>query len=122
MTGKAMKKVEFKKRNNPKKGIKRLSIIQKTNDRECSTTVQKSFLYHVVKAEKEEANVEAPEIYIRKTFDTKKGIERFDFKVKGHFYMTHNRWFLKVNFHHKLNINIVWKKNFSPKKSAVLTK
>lgn len=116
-----MKRVRFKKLNNTDRGRKFMSIKTLTEDKECTTNVRKRFLYNVERVEEPDANVQPPEIFINKFFDSQFKVEKFSFQVIGCFYMTHKRKYLKVNFHHALNIRIDWKnKNFSPKKSAVL--
>jgi hypothetical protein len=84
--------------------------------------VRKSFVYIVSPVDEIEANVRAPEIDIKKSFDTKKREEKFSFRVKGEFSITQGRRQFKVDFCHTLKIDIIWKgKIFSPKKSATLT-
>ena len=64
----------------------------------------------------------APVVFIRKSFDSKKGVEEFGFHVKGYFLVDHEDTLMKVLFYHTLDIKIKWKaKNFSPKKSDSLT-
>lgn len=117
-----MKKILFKKRIDINKRMKTFSIYSKTEDHECKTDVRKGFAYAVDVAKEARPQCKAPLVFIRKSFDTKKGIEGFSFHVKGHFYVTHNRTLMRVRFHHTLDIEIKWKvKNFSPKKSASLT-
>ena len=117
-----MKNVIFKRMSDVKRGRKELSICSRSEDQDSKTQVRKSFIYNVARTEDIAPQVVAPEIFIHKEMDTKKKIEKFSFEVKGCFYMSHNRILLKVNFHHTLNIKIIWKKEiFSPKKSAVLT-
>ncbi|HLF17668.1 MAG TPA: hypothetical protein VI749_02095 [Candidatus Omnitrophota bacterium] len=117
-----MKEVLLKRHCDPKHGMKRLSILQTNEEKECTTKVYKSFRYHVTKTETMEEQVAAPEIFITKNFDTKKGIERFTFTVHGMFYIKYHREILKVNFQHTLKIQIQWQTEiFSPKKSETLT-
>ena len=117
-----MKKVLFRKRINLKKRIKTFSIYSRTEDHECKTQVRKGFAYAVDWAKEDKPESKPPLIFIRKSFDTKKGIEAFSFHVKGYFYVTHKRELMRVRFHHTLDIEIKWKvKDFSPKKSASLT-
>lgn len=118
-----MKEILYKKTNNLEKGIKALAISSKTDNGDSLTEVKKSFSYHVSQVDQASEGNETPQIYITKSFDSKTQTEKFNFQVQGSFIMTQNRFFLKVNFHHTLDIQILWKnKDFSPKKSAVLTK
>ena len=120
---KIMKNIIFKKNIDAEDKTKSLSIIQKFEDKECKTEIQKSFRYAVSSAEINAPQVCEPQIYIIKSFDSKKKDEMFNFQVVGSFYITHIRLLWKVEFHHTLDIKIHWKeKIFSPKKSEVLTK
>ncbi len=117
-----MKKIFFKKLMNPKEKTKTVFISSQTEDKECKTNMRKNFEYKVSRADKVDLNLEAPQVHIRKSFDTKKRIEKFCLRVDGKFYMKHERVTLKVDFCHALNIEIRWKtKAFSPKKSEILT-
>ena len=118
-----MKNITFKKSLNPQDRTKALSIEQKFEDTECKTKVLKNFFYSVTETKEVAPQVCEPHIYITKQLDTKKQLETFRFNVKGHFYITHNRMLMTINFEHVLDIQINWKtKHFSPKKSVVLTK
>lgn len=117
-----MKQIIYKKKTNLEKRLKTFSVIQEMDEKESITKIKKSFSYHIVAAENSQPVTEEPEVSIKKQFDSEKQIEQFSFRVKGYFYMTHNRMFIKVYFRHNLNIRIVWKtKVFSPKKSEILT-
>lgn len=117
-----MKKILYKRNKNVKKGTKCFSISQKTEDKECVTLIKKNFMYKVSPSKDLNPKVEPPRIDIVKGFDTKKKVEKFEFNVKGCFYMMHERMLVKVSFQHSLKIKLVWKsKIFSPKKSAILT-
>lgn len=117
-----MKEILFKKSNDLEKRAKEILISNQTEDKDCTTQVKKRFTYHLEPTDKVSPQPQAPQIHIKKTFDTQKRVERFNFQVKGNFYMTYNRLLLKVYFQHTLDIEILWKvKIFSPKKSAVLT-
>ena len=117
-----MKKVFFKKMLDSKEGLKSVLISSQTEDRECITNMRKSFEYKVSKAGKIDLNLGAPEVYIRKVFDTKRNIEKFYLKVIGKFYMKNKGVTVSVDFCHSLNIDIQWKiKLFSQKKSEILT-
>ena len=116
-----MKKILYKRRKNEKKRNKNLSICTFSEDKECFTRVHKSFQYHVSLTQAVNPKVETPQIFIKKHFDSKRKMEKFRFEVVGSFYMTHKRMLVKVDFNHTLNIRIIWKKDFSPKKSEALT-
>ena len=118
-----MKNILFKKRLNPKKRMKSLSVTQRTEEKDCITRVRKSFLYFVTKSQEKNPQLEPPVVHIHKSFDSKRGIERFRFQVKGKFFVTALEQLWDVHFQHTLKILISWKtKVFSPKnKSEILT-
>lgn len=117
-----MKKVLFESQIDLEKKKKDFSIYSRSEDKQCKTQVHKSFTYVVAQAKEENPEAKAPVVFIQKTFDTKKGVEGFNFHVKGYFHIHHNDVLLKVFFHHNLDIKIKWKiKDFSPQKSASLT-
>ena len=116
-----MRNIVYKKKQSIEHRRKLISIAENSEDKECKTYVRKSFVYIVSKAETA-GEVNAPEIFIKKRFDTKSLVERFSFRVKGSFYLTREQSLFKVDFCHTLRINILWKsKIFSPKKSVTLT-
>ena len=117
-----MKRVLFESQIDLEKKRKSFSIYSRTEDKQCKTQIQKSFTYVVARAKESNPRMKAPLVFIHKSLDTKKGIEEFSFHVKGFFHISHNDVFMKVLFHHTLDIRIRWKANdFSPKKSASLT-
>jgi hypothetical protein len=117
-----MKEILYKKRQSLKYRRKIIAIDEHNEDNDCRTHVRKSFAYIVTMANPAEGALSAPEIHIKKNFDSKAQTEKFSFRVKGAFYMEKDRYVLKVNFCHTLKIDIYWKnKVFSPKKSATLT-
>jgi len=112
----------FKKVNDPDKGRKSLTIRHRTMDKDSVTIVKKTFTYVVQEVKEMKQKIAAPQVNIIKVFDTKKNIEKFSFKVKGYFYLTHKNILFKICFKHDLKIQIEWKsKVFSPKKSVALT-
>jgi len=117
-----MKKILFRKLMDIEKGTKAFSITQKNEDKDCITHVRKSFVYQLCECEKVNPEIKPPEIHMRKSLNTKKGLEKCHLEVKGAFFVTSKRLLMKVNFQHSLDIQILWKtKIFSPKKSEVLT-
>lgn len=100
---------------------KAISVSESSEDKECKTYVRKNFVYIVSPEVQPEEDISQPDIFIKKSYDTKTKEERFSFRVKGSFYITRERSIYKVSFCHSLNINIAWKaKIFSPK-SVTLT-
>jgi len=122
LRGDPMKDVLFESQIDLENRKKNFSICSKTEDKVCRTQVQKSFAYVVDRADETMPAAKAPVVFIRKAFDSKKGIEEFGFHVRGFFHVNLNDTLMKVIFHHTLDIKIKWKtKNFSPKKSESLT-
>jgi len=117
-----MKQMIFKRLHNPAKRRKVVVITSHTEDTQCKTMVRKSFAYKVTTVDGALAPVAEPNIFIHKKYDTKKRVERFNFRVKGGFYLTRERTCVRVDFHHALTIAVTWKaKMISPKQSEVLT-
>ena len=117
-----MKKILFKKRIDLDKRVKTFSIYSQAEDKECKTRVRKGFAYTIDRSREDRPIAKPPLVFIKKSLDTKKGIESFSFHVKGNFYINHNRRLMRVRFHHTLDIEINWKvKNFSPHESESLT-
>lgn len=117
-----MKTIEYKKRHSVKYRRKIISINEHNEDKDCKTRVHKSFVYVVQDVPHIQEVLPEPQVYIRKTVNTKSQEEHFAFKVKGSFYMNRGRAIYKVNFCHALRILIIWKhKVFSPQKSETLT-
>ena len=100
---------------------KAISVSESSEDKECKTYVRKNFVYIVSPDVDAQEEIAQPDIFIKKSYDSKTKEERFSFRVKGSFFITRERAFYKVSFCHSLNINITWKvKIFSPK-SVTLT-
>ena len=111
-----MKELLHKRRRNLGRGTKLITINSRIEDKESRTRVRKSFLYRVTKSEKAKAAATAPEIFIRKSFDTLQRIEKFCFQIKGSFYTTNGDVVARVYFHHCLNVQIAWKDLHLPPK------
>ena len=111
-----MKEILHKRRRNLGRGTKLITINSRTEDKESRTRVRKSFLYHVTKSEQMKVAVTAPEIFIRKSFDTLNKIEKFCFQIKGRFFTTNGDVVARVYFHHCLNVQISWKDFTLPQK------
>ena len=117
-----MKQMVFKRLNNRTKRRKAVVITSCAEDKNSKTIVRKSFAYKVSEINGTMSPIAEPNIFINKIYDTKKRMERFNFRVKGGFYLTRERAYVRVDFHHALTIEIHWKaKMVSPKQSEVLT-
>lgn len=112
--GRPMKEVLHRKRCDVDKGMKLITISSRASDQEGQTRVRKSFLYNVWRAQTMDMPVHPPQIYIHKSFDTKRHLERFSFQVKGSFYTTDKTVLVRVYFHHSLHVQILWKEPFLP--------
>ena len=117
-----MRRILYKKMTSLLNRSKAVSVSETSEDKECKTYVRKNFVYIVTPdVEPQGEEISPPDIYIKKSFDSKTKEERFSFRVKGSFFITRERAIYKVSFCHSLSINISWKlKVFSPK-SVTLT-
>ena len=117
-----MRKILYKKKQSIPHRRKCITIDEKAEDKDCKTHVRKNFIYIVRKIKKTQKKFAEPEVYIKKTFDSKSCVEGFSFRVKGSFNINRVRNTFNVDFCHTLKIDIKWKnKTFSPNKSATLT-
>ncbi len=104
-----MKELLHRRYRDLHKGQKLITINSRTQDKESTTRVRKSFLYRVTRAPDKNVVANAPEIYIRKSFDTEQRKEKFTFQIKGNFYTTNGGIVARVYFHHCLNVQILWR-------------
>ncbi|HBO97633.1 MAG TPA: hypothetical protein DE315_08915 [Candidatus Omnitrophica bacterium] len=111
-----MKEILHKRRRDLGRGTKLITINSRIEDKESRTRVRKSFLYHVTRSEEAKVAVNAPEIFIRKSFDTLNKIEKFCFQIKGSFFTTNGEVVARVYFHHCLNVQVSWKDFNLPQK------
>ena len=117
-----MREILYKKKQSLKSRRKMISLSERAEDQECKTYVRKSFIYFVTKVTDLNQSLSQPEVFVKKSYNSKTKTETFSFRVKGNFYMTRDRVNLKVKFCHSLRINIFWKtQGISPKKSVTLT-
>ena len=117
----AMKEVLHKERDTLNHRGKIISIEEHGEDSECSTNIRKNFIYILIPADCQPAEVAQPRIRIKKSFDTKSRDERFAFRIKGAFYLNRDRRLWKVLYCHSLKILLHWKsKVYSPKKSVTM--
>ena len=116
-----MRELLYEHQLDPDKRIKVFSIDSRAEDKKCKTRILKSFKYMVDWAKESKPLKKAPQVFIRKSFDTKRGIESFSFHVKGYFFITQNDELMKVRFNHTLDITIRWKaKSLSPNETVSL--
>lgn len=99
---------------------KKIIIRELGEDDQCQTTVKKTFVFLAEPTMSSEDPGE-PQVTIRKSFDSVSRCEKFSFRVKGFFYVNHQRHLVKMNYCHTLKIQLRWKsKTTSPKKSVTL--
>ncbi len=97
-----------------------IMIHEHSQDKECSSEVAKNFIYLAEEADREE-DLHAPQVHIRKSFDSLNRDEKFTMRVKGFFYVNRNRRLIKVCYYHTLKILLHWKSAIiSPKKSVTM--
>ena len=116
-----MKQVLHKSRVAFGNRVKITKIAERSQDKDCATSVRKTFVYVLSRVTDETQKLPDPQIKIRKSFDTKTRDEKFAFRIKGSIYVNHNRRLIRVDYCHTLRIHLRWKtKVFSPKKSATI--
>ena len=97
-----------------------ITLREHAEEKDCVTDVRKNFIYVATEAQSEEKQP-APQVHIAKSFDSVRRDEKFSFRVKGFFYVNHNRRLMKVAYCHTLKINLHWKiKASSPKKTVTM--
>ena len=116
-----MRRILYKKMTSLHNRSKAISVAEASEDKECKTYVKKSFVYLVTPEANVNETASAPEIYIKKSYDTRTKEERFSFRVKGLFYINRDHVYFKVHFSHSLNIHITWKPKVISHKSATLS-
>ena len=85
-----------------------ITLREHAEEKECVTDVRKNFIYVATEAQFEEEQ-SVPRVHIKKFFDSVSRDEKFSFRVKGFFYVNHNRRLMKVDYCHTLRINLHWK-------------
>ncbi len=116
-----MKQVLHKSRVAFGNRVKMTKIAERSEDKDCATSVRKTFVYVLSQVVDETQKLPDPQIKIRKSFDTKTRDEKFSFRIKGSSYVNHNRRLIRVDYCHTLRIHLKWKtKVFSPKKSVTM--
>ncbi|MBI3601420.1 MAG: hypothetical protein HY209_00775 [Candidatus Omnitrophica bacterium] len=97
-----------------------ITIHEHAQDKECISDVCKNFIYLAQETDHEDA-LHAPQVHIRKFFDSLNRDEKFSMRVKGFFYVNRNRRLIKVCYYHTLKILLHWKSAIiSPKKSVTM--
>src|SRR5689334_15825457 len=87
---------------------KRIVIQEHSQDKQCISDVRKNFLYLAQEVDHEE-DPKAPEVHVRKSFDSLNRTEKFIMQVKGSFYINRNRRLVKIVYYHTLKILLHWK-------------
>jgi hypothetical protein len=97
-----------------------ITLREHAEEKECVTDVRKNFIYVATEVQSEEKQL-IPQVHIAKSFDCVLRDEKFSFRVKGAFYVNHNRRLIKVAYCHTLRINLHWKvKASTPKKTVTM--
>ena len=102
-----MREILYKNLTSAKKGRRAISVCERSQSKDCSTRVQRTFVYVIRSGVLSRKELSQPVLHIVKTFNTKTRIERFYFRMKGIFYVIQNDRFLEVNFCHSLRIDVV---------------
>ncbi len=99
---------------------KKIVIREKSEDAQCITDVRKSFVF-LAQPVLNTGDPTAPQVSIKKSFDSVTRSEHFNFRVKGYFFVNHNRQAVRMDYCHSLKVSLRWKsKTTSPKKSVTL--
>ena len=99
---------------------KKIVIHEHSQDKECVSDIRKNFLYLAQEVDFEE-KPQAPQVHVRKSFDSLKRNEKFCMRVKGFFYVNRNRRLVKVGYYHTLRILLHWKSAVAfPNKSVTM--
>ncbi len=99
---------------------KRIVIHEHSQDKECVSDIRKNFLYLAHEVDQQE-DPGAPEVHVRKSYDSLNRNEKFTMRVKGFFYVNRNRRLVKVGYYHTLRILLHWKSALvSPSKSVFM--
>ena len=116
-----MKKVIMYQDVQLERGLKQFILREKHFEPDNITHVKKSFRYHVTRLHRSlELPTVAPEVFVRKTKNQKRGLEMARFEVRGKIYTKHDNGVYEVIYHHVLNIHILWKnKILSPSNTAL---
>jgi 3-methyladenine DNA glycosylase Mpg len=97
-----------------------ITLREHAEETECITDVQKNFIYLAAPAVSEEAQP-TPRVHLKKSFDSISRDEKFCFRVKGAFYVSHGRQIMKVDYCHSLRIKLHWKIAVNaPKKTVTM--
>ena len=116
-----MRRILYRKMTSLQNRSKAISVSESSEDKECKTFVKKSFIYIVTPHIDADEQAFFPDIFIKKSYNTRTREEKFSFRVKGLFYLNRDETIFRVDFCHTLHIHITWKpKVFSPK-SVILT-
>ena len=95
-----------------------ITLREHAEEKECITDVRKNFIYLATEAQSEEKQ-SIPQVHIKKSFDSASRDEKFSFRVKGFFYVNHNRRLMRVDYCHTLRINLHWKAKVTTQKKTV---
>ena len=118
-----MRRIRYKRKHDPLRHRKTFCIRECNEDKQCRTEVLKRFLYQARPVEERTPpQAPQPQIFVKKTFDSKKQEESYRFIMKGAFFVTQGRFVRRIDFRHVLIIHIVWKgAHSSPQTSVTLT-
>lgn len=102
-----MREILYKNLTSAKKGRRAISVCERSQNKDCSTRVQRTFVYVIRSGVLSRKESPQPIFNIVKTFNTKTRMERFYFRMKGIFYVLQNDYFLEINFCHSLRIDVI---------------
>lgn len=101
-----MRELLFKNLTSLEKKRKVLSLSEVSNKDGFLTHVNRRFIYLVKEVSAMSNAVDEPHFFILKDHNSKLNQEKFNFKIKGHFYVSCNQKIYLVNYCHSLHIRL----------------
>ncbi|MEI6438085.1 MAG: hypothetical protein WCO69_04990 [Candidatus Omnitrophota bacterium] len=86
-----------------------VSVRETVPDKDCDTTIRKSFVYLTRRVDEVPEKVPSPDIRVLKGVDTECQREAFLMRVKGTVYFKQGRFIHQVDYLHTLVVKMLWK-------------
>jgi len=118
MEGGKMKNVIYSKKDLTHHRGRAISVREKADDKQCDTSIRKSFVYLVHRADTIPDKIPAPEVRVIKVIDSVSQREIFFLRVKGTVYFKQNRFIHRVDYMHSLLVRMLWKSHVLSSDSA----
>ena len=115
-----MKNVIYSKKDLMRHCGRAISVREKEADKDCDTSIRKSFVYLVHGADAIPEKVPAPHVRVIKIVNSMSQREIFFLRVKGTVYFKQNRFIHRVDYMHSLVVKMLWKDHVLSSDSATL--